>query len=263
MIKTKLIDSMKYLPEKIMQDILNIIPYNNRYAKSYLSLAKFISDDYHVEEVHDVELVSSFLFDKEYGVKLDKSEFFGDIESEDLNIHTEDTIYRAIMNNDLGRFITLTGIDEFDKDQRLESSLYPYCDRGNSLLELCCYHGAVDCFKLLRTKFNSEITKICLQFSFLRGNKEIMSECLKSQKPNDECMEYAIISHNLDFVTYLMNEHNIDINLDYCTKYNNIEPFLVYFDKTNDINKCFHKSVKFNPSLCEYFLSHGANIDQR
>ncbi|EAX83072.1 hypothetical protein TVAG_259580, partial [Trichomonas vaginalis G3] len=133
-----------------------------------------------------------------------------------------------------------------------------------SLLELCCYHGAVDCFKLLRTKFNSEITRECLDLSFLGGNQEIMSECLKYQKPDRWCMENAIISHNIDFVTFLMNEYSIKINLRYCEKYNNLETFLVYFDQTNDIGKCFVYSAMFNiPSLCEYFLSNGANINEK
>ncbi|EAY22458.1 ankyrin repeat protein, putative [Trichomonas vaginalis G3] len=89
-----------------------------------------------------------------------------------------------------------------------------------------------------------------------------MSECLKYQKPNKKCMEYAIISHNIDFVTFLMNEYNLEIDLNCCINYNNLESFLVYFDQTNDINKCFIHSVKFNiPSLCEYFLSYGANIN--
>ncbi|EAY13371.1 hypothetical protein TVAG_424020 [Trichomonas vaginalis G3] len=46
MIKTELIDSNRYQPKKVMQEILDIIPYNNRYAKSYLFLVKLISDDY-------------------------------------------------------------------------------------------------------------------------------------------------------------------------------------------------------------------------
>ncbi|EAX94598.1 hypothetical protein TVAG_135050 [Trichomonas vaginalis G3] len=54
------------------------------------------------------------------------------------------------MYNDLERFISFTEREGFDKDQLILSSLYPYnCDF--SLLELCCYHGAVDCFKLLLT----------------------------------------------------------------------------------------------------------------
>ncbi|EAY18652.1 hypothetical protein TVAG_062570 [Trichomonas vaginalis G3] len=223
MIKTELIDSNKYPLQIIMRDILNIIPYNNRYTKSYLFLAKLISDEYHVQEVINIKLIYNFLFYKEYGIKLDKSDDFEGINSENLDIHTENTIYRAIMYNDLERFIQFTERDGFDKDQTLKSDLFPYSFRGYSLLELCCYHGAVDCFKLLRTKFKSKITKECLELSFLGGNQEIMSECLKYQKPDDDCMKYAIISHNIDFVTFLMNEYNIEIDLFYCGLYNNLE----------------------------------------
>ena len=76
MIKTELIDSNKYLPKIIIKDILNIIPYNNRYTKSYLLLAKLISDEYHIKEVNKITTISNFLFYKEYGIKLDKSDDF-------------------------------------------------------------------------------------------------------------------------------------------------------------------------------------------
>ncbi|EAY03462.1 ankyrin repeat protein, putative [Trichomonas vaginalis G3] len=77
-------------------------------------------------------------------------------------------------------------------------------------------------------------------------------------------MRYAIISHNIDFVTFLMNEYNIKIDLFSCGLYNNLESFLVYFDQTSDINKCFVYSPIFNiASLTEYFISHGANINEK
>ncbi|EAY10590.1 ankyrin repeat protein, putative [Trichomonas vaginalis G3] len=168
------------------------------------------------------------------------------------------------MYNDKVEFIYFTERDDFDKDHKINSNLYPYSKEGYSLLELCCSHGAVDCFKLLRSKFKSEITQKCLQFSFLGGNPEIMSECFKYQEPDEECMKYAIISHNIDFVTFLMNEYNIEIDLRICGLYKNLECFLVYFDQTNDINKCFVYSPIFNiRSLIEYFLSHGANINEK
>ncbi|EAX90040.1 hypothetical protein TVAG_294210 [Trichomonas vaginalis G3] len=221
-------------------------------------------DEYQIKEVFSVETISNFLFYKEYGIKLDKSDDFEKDDLKNLEIHTENTIYKAIMNNDKENFIIFTERDEFDKDQKLKSDLYPYSYKGYSLLELCCYHGAVDCFKLLRSKFKSEITQKCLKFSFLGGNQEIMSECLKYQKPNEKRMIYAIISHNIDFVTFLMNEYNIEINLKYCGIYNNLDSFLVYFDQTNDINKCFVYTPLFNsPSLLEYFLSHGANVNDK
>ena len=131
----------------------------------------------------DILAISILLFYKEYGIKLDKYKDFEEDNSENLDIHTENTIFRAIMNNDLETFISFTEREGFNKDQKLESSLYPFSFEGNSLLEFCCYHGAVDCFKFLRTKFNSEITQECLELSFLGGNAEIMS-CLLYTSPS-------------------------------------------------------------------------------
>ncbi|EAY21135.1 ankyrin repeat protein, putative [Trichomonas vaginalis G3] len=264
MIKAELIDSKKHLPENVIKDILNIIPYNNRYAKSYLFLAKLLYDEYHIENVNKVEDISNFLFYKEYGIKLDKSVDFEDIYLGKLDIHTENTIYRAIMHNDLIKFISFIETKRFNKYKKLNSRLYPFSMHGYSLLELCCYHGAVDCFKFLRTKFKSNITETCLELSFLGRNQEIMSECLKYQKPNKDCMIYAIISHNIDFVTFLMNEYKIKIDLENCGIYNNLESYLVYFDQTHSINYCLINSGIFAiPSLCEYFLSNGASINKK
>ena len=126
MIKTELIDSKKRLLYIIVSDILRIIPYNNRYTKAYLSLAKLIYDNYQVNEEIRVPLTVGYLFYKEHGIKLNKSDDFEKIKSENLQIHKENTIYRAIMYNDLESFISFTERDGFDKDQRLKSSLYPY-----------------------------------------------------------------------------------------------------------------------------------------
>ncbi|EAY18014.1 hypothetical protein TVAG_113580 [Trichomonas vaginalis G3] len=240
-IKSDLIESKIYLPSKIMEHILNIIPFNNRYAKSYLYLAKLIFDDYDVRELRNIGNLDNgiYMFYKEYGIKL------ADYRFEDkayIDIYAENTIYRAIMDNNIERFIFITENNNFDKDQKLEDDLhdlYFVTYEKLTLLELYCYYGAVDCFKLLRTKFNSKITQQCLQLSFLGGNAELMSECLKYQTPNKKCMECAIISHNIDFVSFLMNEYNIEIDLLSCGDFNNLESFLVYFDRTNNVDECF------------------------
>ena len=265
MIKTNLIDSKIVPAQNIIRDIFNCILYNNRYTKSYLALAKRIFDEYKVKEVDASYYVSRCVFYKEYGIKLRRYDFYHESYLKNLDILSENTIYRAIMNDDLEQFILFTERETFDKDEKLISDLYPcHTSLGYSLLELCCYYGSVDCFKLLRSKFNSEITRTCLECSFLSGNPDIMSECMKYQKPNEKCMEYAIISHNIDFVTFLMNEYNIQISLYYCLECNDIDSFLVYFDQTNDIGQCFLYSIKFGiPSICEYFLSHGANINAK
>ncbi|EAY07718.1 hypothetical protein TVAG_117990 [Trichomonas vaginalis G3] len=165
-IKNKLIDSKKYFPKCIIRDILQIIPYNNRYTKSYLKLAKLISDDYQVIEVNNIPTISNYLFYKEYGIKLDKSSDFGKMTQDDLDIHAKFPLFKSIMDNDLGVFISFTEREGFDENKKLVSNLYPDSGKGYSLLELCCYHGAVDCFKFLRTKYDSEITQTCLQLSF-------------------------------------------------------------------------------------------------
>ncbi|EAY21604.1 ankyrin repeat protein, putative [Trichomonas vaginalis G3] len=264
LIKIELIETRKYPPPKIIKDILDIIPYKNRYAKFYLELAKIISTDYDVTKVNSISLISNFLFYNEYRINLDKTQDFVNMRLINLDIHKEDPIFRAIMNNDFNEFISITGSEHFDDLQKLESDLYPGDFKEYSLLELCCYHGAVDCFKILRTKFESKITPLCLILSFLGGNSEIMSECLKDQKPDKECMKYAIISHNIDFVTFLMNEYHVEINLIECGLYNNLDSFLVYFDQTNDINSVFVRSAMFEiPSLCRYFLSLGSDINTK
>ncbi|EAY09571.1 hypothetical protein TVAG_276440 [Trichomonas vaginalis G3] len=83
-IKTELFDSNKYPPRNMIRDILNIIPFKNRYTKSYLSLAKLISDEYHVKTVNNVSDVSKFMFYKEYGIKLGDFDNFEKYKSKNL-----------------------------------------------------------------------------------------------------------------------------------------------------------------------------------
>ena len=90
-----------------------------------------------------------------------------------------------------------------------------------------------------------------------------MNECLKYQKPDDECMEFAIASHNIDFVCFLHNEYDIKINLDFCYKYYNLPAFFVYFDLSKDYNQMFLSSQHFNLSLIwEYLLANGVDINK-
>ncbi|EAY08863.1 ankyrin repeat protein, putative [Trichomonas vaginalis G3] len=231
-----------------------MIPYNNYYTKSYLKLIELISNEYQVKGINHIPKL----------IFCDKLDSYGLIKKswENPVFHT-DTIYRAIMDNDKERFISFTEREGFDEDQSLTSKLFPQSNYTElSLLELCCYYGAVDCFKLLRTKFKSEITRRCLEFSFLGRNQEILSECLKYQNPSLTCKFYAIISHNIDIVTFLMNEYEKCINLHFCMQYNNLESFFVDFDQTNNSNSCFINSAIFDiPSICEYFLSNGANVN--
>ena len=114
-------------------------------------------------------------------------------------------------------------MDGFDVNQCLFTGP-PYLTTF-SLLEYCSYLGSVNCFKFLRTEFNSKITHHCLGLSFIGGNPDIISECLKKQKPDYRCMKYAIMSHNIDFVTYLINVHYVKIDVRDCVNFNNLHVF--------------------------------------
>ncbi|EAY03661.1 hypothetical protein TVAG_145300 [Trichomonas vaginalis G3] len=176
------------------------------------------------------------------------------------------------MDDDLQAFIAFTEREGFCEDQKYMSDFYPdyvYAYRNTnydnkySLLELCCYHGSVNCFKFLRTKFNSKITHCCGQYSFLSGNPDIIAECINNQ---DDffiyfySMPYAIISHNIDFISFLVNEKEQTIDLGSCIEYNNILAFLVHLDQSKTIGEHFPASIHFNiKGLWGYLLSHGAD----
>ena len=63
MIKTNLIDSKKCSPQNIIERISKIIPHNNRYIKSYLTLMKLITDGYNLTEVRDIPITWALLLE--------------------------------------------------------------------------------------------------------------------------------------------------------------------------------------------------------
>ncbi|EAY17501.1 ankyrin repeat protein, putative [Trichomonas vaginalis G3] len=257
-------------PNQILTIISTAMAFNIKYIKSYKEIFKMIYQEYHLiftrKEVQripyilwgDLQDENNILLSTRYSSGIEANE----TKDYSLNFIEDNTIYRTIIYDDKFSFIIFTESNNFDKNQMLHSDLYP--SSPNSLLELCCYHGAVNCFKLLISKFNSIITPKCLYYSFLGGNPDIIDKCLQVNIPDEECMKYAIISHNIDFVTFLMNEFELDIDLKYCIIFHNIQAFLVYLDQSKYINKFFIYSTCFCiPSLCEYFISHGAFIDAK
>ncbi|EAX91523.1 hypothetical protein TVAG_472650 [Trichomonas vaginalis G3] len=252
-IKKYLIDTKIQTPSKVIEMILTTIRFNLLYFKSYQILIKKIIEEFHPKTVNSIYKKFGIDFQEENKTNYDTTKL-------PSNIHEENSFYRAIMDDNKELFIIFIEQEGFDKDQKVYG-FYPYY--GISLLEMCCYYGSVGCFKLLRTKFNSDITRICLHLSFLGGNPDIMSECLKYEKPDYQCMKYAIISHNIDFITFLINEHNLEItNLQWTLDYHNLQALFVDLDRTKYINTCFAYASCFNiPSLCEYFLAHGLDVN--
>ncbi|EAY09539.1 hypothetical protein TVAG_276120 [Trichomonas vaginalis G3] len=203
---------------------------------------------------------------KEYGIDID------DVHNDPIIVDIQDRnkLYKALVNDNKELFESFMRRYSPELNELARSPFYPDLKEGYfirlkpySLLELCCYHGAVNCFKACYEKFDRCITSQCLHFSFLSKNKYIMNECSKKVKPDAECMKFAIISHDIDLVAFLMNEYHIDINLMDCGEYQNLQAFILYFDRTKDINNCFiYSPCFFIKSICGYFLSHGANIKE-
>ncbi|EAY09103.1 ankyrin repeat protein, putative [Trichomonas vaginalis G3] len=248
-LKFKVIETKQLPPDTVLEMIGRVAKFRNRYIKSYWYIFQKLDLEYLINTgKNTTEPIKLFLYN--------------DSTIDELDFHEENTIYKAIMDNNVKSFARFIEEDGFDKDKKLIHDLYPYADTGYTILELCCHHGALDCFRCFRSKFDVEITKECVELAFFSDNPEILNECFKYIKPDEDTMKYAILSHNLDFVIYLMNNFNLEIDLDTCTATINYEAFFVYLDQTKEINKCLFYSPGFhNPSLCEYLLNHGADIN--
>lgn len=213
--KTNFLNPKIYTAINMYYLINNAFPYNNRYLRSYLRIMKMVYEDFKINPEPYVSSVLFYFFNEEYGlpVSLFNQKLFKSYQEKNytIDIHQENTIYRAIMDDDKETLIMFTQRDDFDKDIKLYSDLYP--NDGYSLLEICCYHRSVNCFKYLITEYGSKITPKCLQLSFLSGNPDILNECLKNQNPDQACMTNAIVAQNIDFVQFLVNEYGLEIKL--------------------------------------------------
>ncbi|EAY05362.1 hypothetical protein TVAG_130960 [Trichomonas vaginalis G3] len=211
MIKDKMIDTKILTPERVILIISQVIIYNNRFFPSYWKLFKLIYEEYHPKHIKKITAIFDYFVYKEYVFVFDaKNKEKIKNYNYSMNVHEENPIWRAIMNDDNESFIGFIENKSFDINETISSKFFPE-EFVYSYIDLCCYYGAVNCFKLLITKFNSPITESCLKLSFLGGNPEIMSECLKKIKIYQDFMEFAMISHNIDFITFLMNERSLKI----------------------------------------------------
>ncbi|EAX97972.1 hypothetical protein TVAG_017440 [Trichomonas vaginalis G3] len=266
-IKSILIEKNKIDPSVILSNISYLCYYRNCYLRSYWTIFQKIYEEFQPKSLNNIATICQYFLFKEYGVIVDrnKEDYIKQLildKNYELDLHENGSIFNIIMHDDKEKFIYVINGERFNAHQVLVNDFYP--KEKIDLLELCSYHGAVDCFKILRTKFKLPITQNCLRFSFLSGVLDIVSECLKFQKVDKECMKYAIISHNIDFVGYLMDQANYFINLDLCFDFNNLSAFFVYLDKTNDVNIGLIYAVNFNLySIIDVLVSHGASLDTK
>ena len=261
--KLIMIQKYKIPPRYLLVNISHMARYRNRNLKIYWEIFWKIYEEYHPKLSDKISEIFAYFLYKNHSIWCRKiAHLTGKHQYFILDVHEKGTILRAIMFDDITSFLVCVDRNDFNLENLPINPLYP--PGCNSLLKLCCYHGAVKCFKLLISKFNIKIDKDCLNLSFLGGNPEILNECLKTQKPDLTCMKYALKSHNIHFVTYLMNEFKIELTIDDCCLNNNLQALFILLDQTKDINNIFFSSLFFHsPVLIEYFISKGVNVNMK
>ncbi|EAY08770.1 hypothetical protein TVAG_188570 [Trichomonas vaginalis G3] len=263
-IKNKIIETKILTPEKVLIILNNASMFRNRYLKSYIYIFKRIYYEYIQKPMKEVREIYNYLLYKEYEIIYDDKhqENFKKYEEQNYSwdVHKKDTIFWAIMNDDKKLFEEFLARDDFNASIMIYNELYQFPQQ--SLISLCCYHGAAEC--------DPETTADCLQLSFYGGDIDIINKCLKHQKLEQQHMRDLIFMHHNDFLNLFLPE--FDLSKPYllenylltCTQYNNLEAFISYLYKSNDINTCFIYSSAFNlPSLCEYLIKNGADINAK
>lgn len=147
MVKTNLIDKNVFMPYQILEQISKIFKYNNRYLKSYWFIFKKIYEEYKPEKIDNISTAFNYFVYQEYGTILSfrKKPRFKYMDNLSINIHEENSIFSAIMYDDVKSFIGLTQNDNFNESQQLCTRyLYPHKKYQRqsdvySFIELCCY----------------------------------------------------------------------------------------------------------------------------
>ncbi|EAX97817.1 hypothetical protein TVAG_411790 [Trichomonas vaginalis G3] len=228
--KNVLIEKYHVYHMHLRKEIITLTRFRTKYFKSYVDLLNKFNENYNPRKKDEerYKCIKSFL--------------------EHIQ---EKPILTHIMNDDIEKFISITNTSDFDKDQKINDEMHEF-----TLLEACCFHGAVQCFKYCISEFKSEITDQCINYSFLSGNTEIIHICHQGRTPNKEWMDYAILSHKFDLITYLSDTFNMEIDPKVCAKYHNLTAFNAFIDQSDDIERKLIYTAKFNlQRLFDFFLS--------
>ncbi|EAY08869.1 hypothetical protein TVAG_051040 [Trichomonas vaginalis G3] len=266
-IQTIIIEKYKLDPSKVLKSISTACKYHHKYLKSYWALFKKVYDKYSPKiDVNELFIPFKALVFKEYGIKtFSETSSDAKIITQLLNrdifeIHSPGTILHAIMNDDLQSFIPFTEQPKFHKNKLihhyLQLEIY-------SIIDWCCYYGSVNCFKYMRSKFNAPLGKTSLSLSFLSQKSDIVKECLQNVKPDNYSMNFAVASHNIEFVTYLLNNYTFDVDLRICYNYNNLQSFLLFIDtfKLCSSGLLYISEFMGNNILAKYFIEKGCDVD--
>ncbi|EAX98695.1 hypothetical protein TVAG_333590 [Trichomonas vaginalis G3] len=257
-IENNLIKTNIFQPYQVINLYSVLFVCKNKNNGLYFRIFKKVYDKY--PEVQNELLSSPFCYylQKDYGIHAKSNDNYVDRVLNALNpplgVFKDNTIMKAIMNDDIESFKEFANKENFDPNETVTNH-FMVEECKFSYLELCCYYGSVECFMHLRSEFNSKVTEKCLRLSFLSGKDQIINECLSYQEPNQKCMEYAIFSYNKDLIMLLANNYKIQIDIDICARSYNVEALALLMEQTSDYDKILPFAIKFRSLELMKYLS--------
>lgn len=169
-----------------------------------------------------------------------------------LNFYESNPIMHCIIHDDIRYFKDIIdSYTHFDFDQIIFDK---------SLIENCCFCGAVECFKLLRSS-NVKITKQCLDYSIDGRAKFIINECMQYFKPDESTMKEIIRLHDFDMAISFEHLYEIKIPIARCL---DIRFFSYLLSKATNYDELFRYCLNFqNEDIFDDVFNLGVNIDNK
>lgn len=235
----------------IYKMIAKFCMYNIAHIREYWELYdKIVQQTNFKPIVYDSRLIIEALYAKKYNIDIDwwgETYLCKNISFEEIiNFYDSDPILQCIIHDDIKKFKEIIDSSySFDLNQTIF---------GITLIQNCCFCGAVECFKFLRSN-NIKIDSYCLEYSITGGNNSIINECLQFFEPSRHIISKII---NLDTAISFQYLYNLDIPLEDIL---DLRLFLYLLSVTKNYDKFLINCVKFGiPSLIEDILQLGANI---
>lgn len=201
-------------------------------------------------KLYDDLYIIDVLFAKKYYINIkwnNKYKHFQTLKFDEiLNYYESDPMMKSIIHDDIKSFKEIIDSKPFFDFYQLMFN--------KSLIENCCFCGAAECFKFLKS-VGVEITKKCLDYSIDGRNKTIIDECLQRCKPDKWTMKEAIRIHNFDLAVSLEQKYGIVIDIEYVTMYSDIRLFFYLMSNAKTFDKFLRCGIPFKiPDLIDDIL---------
>lgn len=250
-------ETNKINPHIIYETIAQVCENTLRYVREYW----FLYDNFyqHCKEMPylyaDIHIIGA-LFVKKYDIEIDWYDKYECCKDKDfdeiLNYYDSNPIMHCILYDDIKSLKEIIDSSlDFDFNQQLFEK---------SLIENCCYCGALECFKFLRSN-GVDITKRCLDNSILGRNKSIINECLQHVKPDNLTMNGVYETHDFDMALAFNQMYGFEFNLDWISGAYDIKLFLYTLSNATSYDDYFISAFDFKiQELIDDILGLGIDI---